>query len=149
MWTSSLDVHVTYSTQRERIPALGGMKSRQSCSVESMSSSIKAFGRWARLKKYRIEVTYGVYVFTPGEKLAFWSILSLLFSLVAYYMTLFVSRNVVFIVHSAWSLLHGANNSGSDAAIAHVVSGLGAQLTHLAGNPAGNLAGHAPSRSAH
>lgn len=105
--------------------------------------AFEAFGRWARLKKYRFEVTYGVYVFTPGEKIAFWSIFSLLFGLVAYYMTLFVSRNVVVAVHSAWSLIHAANSSGRDAAIAHVVASLGAQLAQ----PAGGVAGHAPSRS--
>lgn len=124
------------------------MNPRHSQSV-SIMSPIEAFGRWARLKKYRIEVTYGVYVFTPGEKFAFWAISSLFLSLVAYYTTLVVSRNVIFVIHALWSLIHAANSSGSsNTAIAHVMASLGAQLAEPAGNPAGSIAGHAPSRSA-
>ncbi|KAG4218677.1 hypothetical protein PC116_g32842, partial [Phytophthora cactorum] len=48
--------------------------------MSSSPSTIEAFARWARLKKYRIEVTYGVYVFTPVEKAVFWTIFCFLFT---------------------------------------------------------------------
>lgn len=106
-------------------------------------SIIEDFGRWARLKKYRIEVTYGVYVFTPGEKAVFWSIFSLIFGFITYYLALFLSRNVLFVVHSAWSLIHTTNGSSS-ASASHMAAGLTARLTQ----PAGSFAEHALSRSA-
>ncbi|KAH9895382.1 hypothetical protein F4778DRAFT_746554 [Xylariomycetidae sp. FL2044] len=34
-------------------------------------------------RKYRIEVTYGVYVYTPGEKLVFWALFLSLFVLIS------------------------------------------------------------------
>ncbi|RYP57577.1 hypothetical protein DL769_009403 [Monosporascus sp. CRB-8-3] len=95
--------------------------------------AIEALGRWARLKKYRIEVTYGVYVFTPGERLAFWMIFCLLFSLITYYATLFLARNLVLIIHSAGSLINAAHSS--------------AHFTPQVGQPA-SVAAHAPSRPA-
>ncbi|RYP72173.1 hypothetical protein DL770_008003 [Monosporascus sp. CRB-9-2] len=93
--------------------------------------AIEALSRWARLKKYQIEVTYGVYVFTPGERLAFWTIFCLFFSLATYYATLFLSRNLVLVVHSAGSLISTAHSN--------------AHFTSQVGQPA-SVAAHAPSR---
>ncbi|RYO97839.1 hypothetical protein DL765_011050 [Monosporascus sp. GIB2] len=94
---------------------------------------MEALGRWARLKKYQIEVTYGVYVFTPGERLAFWTIFCLLFGLVTYYTTLFLLRNLVLVVHSAGSLISAAHSKAS--------------FNPGVGQPA-SVAGHASSRPA-
>ncbi|RYP53992.1 hypothetical protein DL768_001142 [Monosporascus sp. mg162] len=95
--------------------------------------AIEALGRWARLKKYRIEVTYGVYVFTPGERLAFWTIFCLLFSLAAYYATLFLSQNLVLLVHFAGSLISAIHSN--------------AHFARQIGQPA-SVAAHTPSRPA-
>ncbi|RYO83176.1 hypothetical protein DL766_001485 [Monosporascus sp. MC13-8B] len=95
--------------------------------------AIEALGRWARLKKYQIEVTYGVYVFTPGERLVFWTIFCLLFSLVTYYATLVLSRNLVLVVHSAGSLISAGHSR--------------APCTPRVGQLA-SIAAHAPSRPA-
>ncbi len=34
-------------------------------------SVLQRFGRWLALKQYQIEVTFGVYMFTPTEKFVF------------------------------------------------------------------------------
>lgn len=33
--------------------------------------AVQRFGKWLRLKQYQIEVTFGVYMFTPVEKSVF------------------------------------------------------------------------------
>ncbi len=115
----------------------------------AVTSPIEAFGRWARLKKYRIEVTYGVYVFTPGEKLVFWAIFSLILGLGGYYVTLFLSQNVSLVIDAAWSLIcmicsSSSSGTGRSGGVARLTAGLASQ-------PAGgssSLAGYAPSGSA-
>lgn len=39
-------------------------------------SASRRLGRWLRLKQYQIEVTFGVYMFTPVEKFIFCTFLS-------------------------------------------------------------------------
>ncbi|KAI0149528.1 hypothetical protein GGR57DRAFT_223514 [Xylariaceae sp. FL1272] len=69
---------------------------------------IDSFIRWARLEKYRIEVTYGVYVYTPGEKLAFWTVFLFLFAAISTAGLLFVHRNLTLLVRViANSASHG------------------------------------------
>ncbi|KAI1506064.1 hypothetical protein F5X99DRAFT_367017, partial [Biscogniauxia marginata] len=65
------------------------------------SSPLEAFLRWARLKKYRIEVTYGVYVFTPVEKAFFWVIFSILFTVISTAALLYAGRNLAFLARAA------------------------------------------------
>ncbi|KAI1634728.1 hypothetical protein F4809DRAFT_643140 [Biscogniauxia mediterranea] len=57
------------------------------------TSAASALLRWARLKKYRIEVTYGVYVYTPVEKLVFWVLFGVLFVAVGGAALLWVARH--------------------------------------------------------
>ncbi|KAI1486505.1 hypothetical protein F5X96DRAFT_673609 [Biscogniauxia mediterranea] len=64
----------------------------------SSSSPASALLRWARLKKYRIEVTYGVYVYTPVEKLIFWVLFCVLFVAVGGAALLWVARQVAFLL---------------------------------------------------
>ncbi|KAI0011342.1 hypothetical protein F4779DRAFT_626549 [Xylariaceae sp. FL0662B] len=65
------------------------------------SSPIEAFCSWARLKKYRIEVTYGVYVFTPVEKVLFWTIFCFLFTVISFAAAVFTQRNVMLLIRYA------------------------------------------------
>ncbi|KAI1818590.1 hypothetical protein GGS20DRAFT_527728 [Poronia punctata] len=58
------------------------------------STHLDRFIRWLRLQKYRIEVTYGVYVFTPGEKVVFWSIFFFFFALVSTAVMLYTTRTL-------------------------------------------------------
>ncbi|KAI5860649.1 hypothetical protein GGS23DRAFT_599170 [Durotheca rogersii] len=67
----------------------------------SSPSSLDALARWARLKKYRIEVTYGVYVYTPMEKVVFWSIFCLLFTILPFAAALYIRRSVPILVRQA------------------------------------------------
>jgi hypothetical protein len=39
--------------------------------VPENQSLFQRFGRWLSLKQYQIEVTFGVYMFTPTEKFVF------------------------------------------------------------------------------
>ena len=78
--------------------------SRKAAAVPALA----AIRRWARLKKYRAEVTYGVYVFTPGEKVVFWLIFTFLFGLATYYLVLLLVRNIMLVGRISWPLLQGA-----------------------------------------
>ncbi|KAI0476043.1 hypothetical protein GGR56DRAFT_674543 [Xylariaceae sp. FL0804] len=42
------------------------------------ASPLQRLACWARLRKYQIEVTYGVYVYTPAERAVFWALFALL-----------------------------------------------------------------------
>ena len=85
--------------------------------------SLTAIGRWARLKKYRIEVTYGIYVFTPGEKFMFWSIFASILGLIAYYLSLFLARTISPITEAARASISGvySSNDGSGAPLMDLV----------------------------
>ncbi|KAI1483345.1 hypothetical protein K445DRAFT_117720 [Daldinia sp. EC12] len=95
--------------------------------MSSSPSTIEAFARWARLKKYRIEVTYGVYVFTPVEKAVFWTIFCFLFTTISFAAILYTQRNVLLLLRYASFYVSGAEagaaGSAGSAAI-NVVSGL-------------------------
>jgi hypothetical protein len=65
------------------------------------STHLDRFIRWLRLKKYRIEVTYGVYVFTPGEKAVFWTLFFLFFTLITTAIGLYTHRSIKVLTHAA------------------------------------------------
>ncbi|KAI1437845.1 hypothetical protein GGR50DRAFT_609592 [Xylaria sp. CBS 124048] len=74
------------------------------------STPFDVFMRWLRLKKYRIEVTYGIYVFTPGEKAVFWTLFCLFFAVVWSALALYTQRSLAFLVRLVCSTVftHGA-----------------------------------------
>lgn len=74
-------------------------------------SAPQRLGRFLRLKKYQIEVTFGVYMFTPTEKFIFWSVVFLLYGLLAIATVLYLPQHVVFIVHRAWFYVNGGDSS--------------------------------------
>ncbi|KAI0827228.1 hypothetical protein F5Y06DRAFT_283805 [Hypoxylon sp. FL0890] len=67
----------------------------------SKPTTIEALARWAWLKKYRIEVTYGVYVFTPVEKAVFWTIFCFLFTVISFAAVVYTQRNVLLLLRYA------------------------------------------------
>ncbi|KAI8624909.1 hypothetical protein F5Y19DRAFT_281697 [Xylariaceae sp. FL1651] len=67
------------------------------------STQFDTFLRWARLKKYRIEVTYGVYVYTPMEKVVFWTLFCFLFVTISTAALLFTHRNLTLLARAAAS----------------------------------------------
>ncbi|KAL7621491.1 hypothetical protein AAE478_008814 [Parahypoxylon ruwenzoriense] len=77
------------------------------------SSPIDALARWARLKKYRIEVTYGVYVFTPMEKVVFWTIFCFLFTVISFAALVYTQRNVLLLIRYASFYVNGAGDTTS------------------------------------
>ncbi|EMR61671.1 hypothetical protein UCREL1_11412 [Eutypa lata UCREL1] len=86
-------------------------------------------GRWLRLKQYQIEVTFGVYMFTPVEKFVFWSVVFLLFGLFAIACILYLPQHIVFIVHRAWFYVNGGDVLGSSASSVMASSKDGLSLT--------------------
>ncbi|KAI3341202.1 hypothetical protein F4824DRAFT_451128 [Ustulina deusta] len=69
------------------------------------STQFDIFVRWLRLKKYRIEVTYGVYVFTPMEKVAFWTLFCILFTVISTITIHYTHRSLIFFVRAVASLV--------------------------------------------
>ncbi|KAI1137400.1 hypothetical protein F5Y05DRAFT_69652 [Hypoxylon sp. FL0543] len=84
----------------------------------SKPSTIESFARWAWLKKYRIEVTYGVYVFTPIEKAVFWTIFCFLFTVISFAAVVYTQRNILLLLRYASVYI------GRDGAATNVVSNL-------------------------
>ncbi|KAI1130020.1 hypothetical protein F5Y10DRAFT_138973 [Nemania abortiva] len=80
------------------------------------STQFDTFVRWLRLKKYRIEVTYGVYVYTATEKVVFWTLFCFFFVTISTAMLLYTSRSLAFLVRAAASYVDGHGFSGSLAA---------------------------------
>ncbi|KAI0514405.1 hypothetical protein F5B22DRAFT_239531 [Xylaria bambusicola] len=70
------------------------------------------FGRWLSLKQYQIEVTFGVYMFTPTEKFIFWSIVFLLSAMGSIATILYLPQHIVFIINRAWFYVNGGEGSG-------------------------------------
>ncbi|GAP86605.1 hypothetical protein SAMD00023353_2001380 [Rosellinia necatrix] len=64
--------------------------------------------RWIRLKKYRIEVTYGVYVFTPNERIVFWTIFCILSSLIVTTALVYAQRSLLFLLRAIVSCASGS-----------------------------------------
>ncbi|KAI0521021.1 hypothetical protein F5B22DRAFT_644265 [Xylaria bambusicola] len=60
------------------------------------SSQLDKFIRYLRLKIYRIEVTYGIYVYTPVEKVVFWTLFCFLFSAISTVTILYTHRILLF-----------------------------------------------------
>ncbi|KAI1778930.1 hypothetical protein F4818DRAFT_234184 [Hypoxylon cercidicola] len=79
----------------------------------SSPTAVEAFARWARLKKYRIEVTYGVYVFSPMEKIIFWSLFCFLFTVISFAATVYVQRNVLLLIRYAAVFVKGESSAVS------------------------------------
>ncbi|GAW12730.1 hypothetical protein ANO14919_021000 [Xylariales sp. No.14919] len=73
---------------------------------------LQRFGRWLALKQYQIEVTFGVYMFTPTEKFVFWSIVFLLSGLGSIATILYLPQHVLFIINRAWFYVNGGDSSG-------------------------------------
>ncbi|KAI1458366.1 hypothetical protein F4805DRAFT_137625 [Annulohypoxylon moriforme] len=73
-------------------------------------NAIQRFGRWLRLKQYQIEVTFGVYMFTPTEKFIFWSVVFLLCGLLMIATVLYLPQHVLFILNRAWFYVNGGES---------------------------------------
>jgi len=69
--------------------------------------AVQRFGKWLRLKQYQIEVTFGVYMFTPVEKSVFWSVVFLFSSLTLLACVLYLPQHIVFISNRAWFYIGG------------------------------------------
>ncbi|CAJ2508023.1 Uu.00g092090.m01.CDS01 [Anthostomella pinea] len=80
---------------------------------------LQRFGRWLSLKQYQIEVTFGVYMFTPTEKFIFWSVVFLLFSLTTIAVILYLPQHLLFILNRGWFYVSGGDE-GSATDIAAV-----------------------------
>ncbi|KAK3995074.1 hypothetical protein QBC44DRAFT_321126 [Cladorrhinum sp. PSN332] len=78
-----------------------------------MTSSLEKFSKWIQLKIYQLEVTLAVYMFTPAEKVVFYSILFLISSLTCIAMVLYFPQHVSFIVGRAWFYMHGDAAEGA------------------------------------
>ncbi|KAK0383386.1 hypothetical protein NLU13_9299 [Sarocladium strictum] len=70
-------------------------------------SSFGAFQRWLHLKHYQLELTFGVYMYTPWEKFAFYSILFLLSGLGAIAAALYLPHHIYFLCGRAWYYING------------------------------------------
>ncbi|KAI0005197.1 hypothetical protein F4779DRAFT_621177 [Xylariaceae sp. FL0662B] len=99
-------------------------------------SAIQRFGRWLRLKQYQIEVTFGVYMFTPTEKFAFWSVVFLLYSLLVIACILYLPQHILFMVHRAWFYVSG----GESGVASNVVAGNKDALSLTASTAASTIA---------
>lgn len=70
---------------------------------------VASFGRWLHLKQFQLEITFCVYMFTPWEKFAFYTILFLLVGLTSIATVLYLPQHIAFIVGRAWFYMHGEN----------------------------------------
>ncbi|KAI1337216.1 hypothetical protein F5Y15DRAFT_164875 [Xylariaceae sp. FL0016] len=77
------------------------------------ASPMEKFACWMRLRKYRIEVTYGVYVYTPAEKAIFWALFIFLFTLISAVLLLYTERRVVGLSRVAVSYIQRNDVAGS------------------------------------
>ncbi|KAB5563209.1 hypothetical protein GE09DRAFT_1056914 [Coniochaeta sp. 2T2.1] len=103
-------------------------------------SLLERFSKWLQLKVYQVEVTFSVYMFTPLEKLFFWSILFLLFSLTFLASVLYLPQHIAFILGRAWFYMHGENVDVVGLAKEAVVSATQAAKEHTATAAAGATA---------
>ncbi|KAI0855433.1 hypothetical protein F4860DRAFT_36573 [Xylaria cubensis] len=76
-------------------------------------SAPQRFGRWLSLKQYQIEVTFGVYMFTPTEKFIFWSVVFLLSAMGSIATILYLPQHILFIINRAWFYVNGGESSGA------------------------------------
>ncbi|KAI0398070.1 hypothetical protein F5Y17DRAFT_211950 [Xylariaceae sp. FL0594] len=73
-------------------------------------SLFQRFGRWLSLKQYQIEVTFGVYMFTPTEKFVFWSFVFLLSALGSIATILYLPQHILFMISRAWFYVSGGES---------------------------------------
>ncbi|KAI0886195.1 uncharacterized protein GGS22DRAFT_160216 [Annulohypoxylon maeteangense] len=99
--------------------------------------TLEGLVRWARLKKYRIEVTYGVYVYTPVEKAIFWTIFCFLFGVISFAALLYTKRNVSLLLKYAYIYVNGS--SGATSAVSNLLPRRHTALS-LSGNGIKSLA---------
>ncbi|KAK8023808.1 hypothetical protein PG993_011874 [Apiospora rasikravindrae] len=78
---------------------------QQSNNTASFSEKLEALRRWAKLKQYQIEVTYAVNAYTPLEKVFFYSLVLVLFTLSAAAMALYLLPPASALVWHAWYIL--------------------------------------------
>ncbi|KAI1738475.1 hypothetical protein F4680DRAFT_181541 [Xylaria scruposa] len=76
-------------------------------------SAPQRFGRWLSLKQYQIEVTFGVYMFTPTEKFIFWSVVFLLSAMGSIATILYLPQHILFIINRAWFYVNGGESNGA------------------------------------
>ncbi|KAI0914025.1 hypothetical protein F4824DRAFT_502151 [Ustulina deusta] len=94
-------------------------------------SVLQRFGRWLALKQYQIEVTFGVYMFTPTEKFVFWSFVFLLSAMGSIATILYLPQHILFIINRAWFYVNGGESSGvfvSSSVVAAAKSALSLSL---------------------
>ncbi|KAI0810623.1 hypothetical protein GGR55DRAFT_678588 [Xylaria sp. FL0064] len=90
-------------------------------------SVFQRFGRWISLKQYQIEVTFGVYMFTPTEKFIFWSLVFLLSAMGTIATILYLPQHILFVINRAWFYVNGGESSaafGSSSVVAAAKSAL-------------------------
>ncbi|KAI5924482.1 hypothetical protein F4810DRAFT_719088 [Camillea tinctor] len=85
---------IPYSSSPSYFPSSSLYSSYSPTRPPPPTSPAEALLRWAQLKKYRIEVTYGVYVYTPVEKAFFWAIFGFLFVAISGAGLLWAGRNL-------------------------------------------------------
>ncbi|CAG9943345.1 hypothetical protein V2G26_008405 [Clonostachys chloroleuca] len=73
--------------------------------------------KWLQLKQYHLELTFAVYMFTPWEKFAFYSIFFLLFSLTFIAAILYLPHHISFLVGRAWYYINGEHIDVAEAAM--------------------------------
>ncbi|TGJ83654.1 hypothetical protein E0Z10_g5112 [Xylaria hypoxylon] len=95
------------------------------CKQTPTPTQFDTFVRWLRLKKYRIEVTYGVYVFTPMEKVMFWTLFCILFTFISAAIVLYTHRSLTLFVRAGASHINSRISSGDLILTAkHAATGL-------------------------
>lgn len=83
-----------------------------------ISTLSNTFVRWLRLKKYRVEVTYGVYVYTPMEKAMFWTVFCSLFFFISTAILLYTQRSLTLLLRAIISDLSGGGGDGLSGSLA-------------------------------
>lgn len=74
---------------------------------KAQKSCLERVGHWARLKQYQFEVTFAINVYTPSEKIFFWSVFLFLVSLSLYATLLYVPRNLFYVTKHTLTFLLG------------------------------------------
>jgi len=66
--------------------------------VKRPLESWDSFCQWVRLKHYQFEITFAINVYTPMEKLVFWSIIIPLFTIISFSLTRLFLRGLLALV---------------------------------------------------
>ncbi|POR36438.1 Uncharacterized protein TPAR_03356, partial [Tolypocladium paradoxum] len=111
--------------RRERAGPLQATRPRQRATAKTKMSMLAGFRRWLQRKQYHFEVTLSVYMFTPWEKFAFYSILFLLFSLAFIAAILYLPHHVSILAGRAWYYIQG-EDIGVAASAREAVKGISA-----------------------